>query len=158
MSKTYLHLKWRTQKILSLTALRTKQWLVEDVNANIFAHASSGSSMRMATQRMSVSSTERWSTATPSSRWWPSSKPWPASRSTTAALWEWWDVHTATSPGPQTCRDQSPDAGGPMPHTVLILQQTDGAAKAAATVCCRSSKHISATTPPNHPPQSLFPC
>lgn len=60
-----------------------------------FLHA--GSSMRMATRRTSVSSTERWSTVTPSSLWWPSLKPWPASRSTTAALQEWWDAQTCTS-------------------------------------------------------------
>lgn len=49
----------------------------------------SGSSTKTATQRMSVSSTEQWFIATPSSPLWPLLKPWRVSRSTTATLQEW---------------------------------------------------------------------
>lgn len=54
-----------------------------------FKNTFSGSSTKTATRRMSVSSTEQWFIATPSSPLWPLLKPWRVSRSTTATLQEW---------------------------------------------------------------------
>lgn len=75
------------------------RWVLNQVKLTRFLlRAFSGSSMKTDTRRMSVSSTERWCTATPSSPWWPSLKPWPASRSTTATRQDWWASQTRTSP------------------------------------------------------------
>lgn len=121
--------------------------------------------MKTATRRTSVSSTERWSTVTPSSRWWPSSKPWPASRSTTAALQEWWDVHTRTSPGPRTYTSHSwRQASGSRAHVQTpklrllswMLQHTDERPRLRQRSA--AAAHRSSTTPRIHHPQSLFPC
>lgn len=128
--------------------------------------------MKTATQRTSVSSTERWSTVTPSSPWWPSSKPWSASRLTTATLREWWDVHPHASPGPQTDAYRSRHTVGRRPQTVLILNhmcrpQTSVCSPGCCSRrmrghgcgnCLLAATHRSAATPLIHHPQSLFPC